>query len=288
MRPRLATELKVTVDELDDLLTQESEPGGPAAEARQRALDPAQTDLTTVAELRSEFEELAARYDRTPSASLLAKGGEQLSLITFMARKTARGRTERELLSLQGDAFTLMGQLVWDASQRRDHATARSYYDQSVTVARRLRDHALEGHALLRTCYVALYGAQDPQTGLDLALQAAATARSISPALTGMALLHAGEAHAMLGEAQDCERALDAAQRHLERSDGVDAAADLVSPPSSAASPDRATSPSGSTDAPSNSWRQRPRNCKIGESLARSCWATLRSPISANARSTPP
>ncbi|GAQ65684.1 helix-turn-helix transcriptional regulator [Streptomyces scabiei] len=76
MRPRLATELKVTVDELDDLLTQESEPGGPAAEVRQRALDPSQTDLTTVVELRSEFEELAARYDRTPSASLLAKGGD--------------------------------------------------------------------------------------------------------------------------------------------------------------------------------------------------------------------
>ncbi|MFE1912335.1 helix-turn-helix transcriptional regulator [Streptomyces anandii] len=230
MRPRLATELKVTVDELDDLLTQESEPGGPAAEAWQRALDPAQTDLTTVAELRSEFEELAARYDRTPSAGLLAKGGEQLSLITFLARKAPRGRTERELLSLQGDAFTLMGQLVWDASQRRDHATARGYYDQSVAVAQRLHDHALEGHALLRTCYVALYGAQDPRVGLDLALQAAATARSISPALTGMALLHAGEAHAMLGEAQDCERALDAAQRHLESSDGVDAAAALVTP----------------------------------------------------------
>ncbi|MEU5200897.1 helix-turn-helix transcriptional regulator [Streptomyces scabiei] len=230
MRPRLATELKVTVDELDDLLTQESEPGGPAAEVRQRALDPSQTDLTTVVELRSEFEELAARYDRTPSASLLAKGGEQLSLITFMARKAPRGRTERALLSLQGDAFTLMGQLVWDASQRRDHATARGYYDQSVTVARRLRDHTLEGHAFLRTCYVALYGAQDPRTGLNLALQAAATAHSISPALTGMALLHAGEAHAMLGETKDCERALDAAQRHLERSDGVDAAADLVSP----------------------------------------------------------
>jgi transcriptional regulator with XRE-family HTH domain len=230
MRPRLATELNVTVDELDDLLTQESEPGGPTAEARQRALAPAQTDLSTAAELRSEFEELAARYDRTPSASLLAKGGEQLSLITFMARNAPRGRTERELLSLQGDAFALMGQLVWDASQRRDHATARSYYDQSVTVARRLRDQALEGHALLRTCYVALYGAQDPRTGLDLALQAAATARSISPALTGMALLHAGEAHAMLGEAKDCEQALDAAQRQLDRSDGLDAAADLVSP----------------------------------------------------------
>ncbi|MET8809568.1 hypothetical protein [Streptomyces sp. NPDC004546] len=62
-----------------------------------------------------------------------------------------------------------MGQLVWDASQRRDHATTRDYYDESVRVARHLRDHTLEGRALLRTCYVALYGAHDPRTGLDLA-----------------------------------------------------------------------------------------------------------------------
>jgi tetratricopeptide (TPR) repeat protein len=146
-----------------------------------------------------------------------------------MARGAPRGRVERELLSLQADACTLMGQLVWDASQRRDHATARSYYDQSVTIARHLRDHTLEGHALLRTSYVALYGAQDPRAGLDLALQAADTARSTSPAVTGLAMLHAGEAHAMLGEAKDCERALGDAQEELEKSDSMDAAADLIS-----------------------------------------------------------
>ncbi|MEV4033694.1 transcriptional regulator [Streptomyces umbrinus] len=179
--------------------------------------------------MRNEFDGLASRYDQDPSASLVAKGGEQLNVITFMARSAPRGRVERELLSLQADACTLMGQLVWDASQRRDHATARSYYDQSVTLARHLRDQRLEGHALLRTSYVALYGAQDPRAGLDLALQAADTARSTSPAVTGLALLHAGEAHAMLGEAKYCEQALEDAQRQLEQSDSLDAAADLVS-----------------------------------------------------------
>ncbi|MEU9230321.1 helix-turn-helix transcriptional regulator [Streptomyces massasporeus] len=230
MRPRLAETLGVSVTELVELLQQETDPapGRPALHEPTRS-GTAQVDLTSVAELRREYGELAASYDQAPSASLLAKGGEQLSLITLMARKGPRGRAERELLALRADVLTLMGQLVWDASQRRDHATARGFYDESVVVARRLRDHTLEGRALLRTCYVELYGAQDPRSGLDLALQAANTARTTSPAVTGLALLHAGEAHAMLGEASDCEKALAQAQRQLEQTDGMDAAADLVS-----------------------------------------------------------
>ncbi|CAM5550699.1 hypothetical protein SPURM210S_07912 [Streptomyces purpurascens] len=47
--------------------------------------------------------------------------------------------------------------------------------------------------------------------------------------MTGLALLHAGEAHAMLGEANDCERTLAEAQGQLDSTDGMDAAADLVS-----------------------------------------------------------
>ncbi len=230
IRPRLADALKVSAEGLVDLLKDQNEREGGEQVRQERALpDPSTADLSTAADLRRQFYDLAAQYDRAPSASLLAKGGEQLSLITSIAQKAPRGRAEREFLALQADALTLMGQLVWDASQRRDHATARGYYGESIQVARRLRDHTLEGRALLRTCYVALYGARDPRNGLTLALQAAETARSTSPAVTGLALLHAGEAHAMLGEARDCELALAAAQRQLEKADGMDAAADLVS-----------------------------------------------------------
>ncbi|MEU8687687.1 helix-turn-helix transcriptional regulator [Streptomyces sp. NPDC048665] len=230
IRPRLAGALLVTIEDLVGLLANEGErASGTLAVERTLASDSANAGATSGADLRREFEELAARYDYDPSASLLAKGGEQLSLISYMARNAPRGRTGRELLALRADALSLMGQLVWDASQRRDHATARDYYDESVRVARHLHDPTLEGRALLRTCYVALYGARDPHNGLDLAIQAADTARSTSPAVTGLALLHAGEAHAMLGSAKDCEVALAAAREQLERTDGMDAAADLVS-----------------------------------------------------------
>ncbi|MFG3101629.1 transcriptional regulator [Streptomyces sp. NPDC048182] len=191
---------------------------------------PDRLDLCSVAALRTSFDDCAARYDRVPSAGLIAEAAAQLNRIGQAAAGTARGRVQREAHALYADACTLMGQLVWDASQRRDHATARAYYEQSARLARHLRDATLEAHALLRTCYVALYGSADPRAGLDLAQCAAETAAPTSPALSGLALLHVAEAYAMLRCTADCERTLGAAERRLERADGTDAAADLVSP----------------------------------------------------------
>ncbi|MFK8911641.1 helix-turn-helix domain-containing protein [Streptomyces sp. YS-3] len=230
-RPRLAAQLRVNALELESLLTEPIDESDFDQQRREHALrHPAKVDMGTVGELRREFDELAERYDQVPSASLLARGGEQLSHLTFLAREARGGRVQRELMSIQADASVLMGQLAWDASQRRDQDTARNYYDQSGQIARRLRDHTLEARALLRTSYVALYGAQqDPRTGLGLALQAAETARLTSPGVTGLALLHAGEAHAMLGEERAFERTLKQAEQVLEKSDATDAAVGLVS-----------------------------------------------------------
>ncbi|MFD9791348.1 helix-turn-helix domain-containing protein [Streptomyces sp. NPDC059070] len=230
-RPRLAKALGVTAQELASLLANPLDGAELDQQRREHALrNPSKVDLITVGELRQEFIELAESYDRLPSASLLARGGEQLSHLTFLAREAPGGRIQRELLAIQADASVLMGQLAWDASQRRDQATARKYYDQSGQIARRLRDQTLEARVLLRTSYVALYGTQqDPRAGLDLALQAAETARSTSPGVTGLALLHAGEAHAMLGEERAFEHTLTRAEHALEKSDDTDAAVGLVS-----------------------------------------------------------
>ena len=131
---------------------------------------------------------------------------------------------------MEAEAATLMGQLVWDASHRRDHATARAYFDQAIEAARQLRDLPAEGLALLRTSFIALYGEKDPQPGLTLAMQAAETAKRTSRVLTGLAVLHAAEAHAMLGQRQDCEQALGEAEVHFEQIDIADPATDLFSP----------------------------------------------------------
>ncbi|MGC9541852.1 transcriptional regulator [Streptomyces sp. UG1] len=216
---------------LTELLVVSSTDEQPLADRAEHAIrHPSRVDLSTVAEIRDSMDSLTERYDRVPSATLLARAAEHASQVAFLAGEAPSGRVQREMLMLQADAATLMGQLVWDASQRREHTTARSYYAQSIEVARYLGDPSAEGHALLRTCYVALYGANDYQEGLDLALQAARTARCTSHVITGLAMLHAAEAHAYLGDAGECERALTGAERHLSQSHGADAAHELFSP----------------------------------------------------------
>jgi transcriptional regulator with XRE-family HTH domain len=231
MRPRLAEALQVSSQELSELLAVSSADGQSLPEHMEYVLrHPSRMDPAMVAELRKGMDALSGRYDRVPSASLVATAGEFASRVTFLAGEVRSGRVQREMRVLQADAATFMGQLVWDVSQRRDHATARSYYAQSAAVARHLGDPIIEAHALLRTCYVELYGVGDHRKGLDLALRAAHTARRASHALTGLALLHAAEAYARLGEAEGCESALLHAERHVARAHGADAAHDLLSP----------------------------------------------------------
>ncbi|MFF0381403.1 helix-turn-helix transcriptional regulator [Streptomyces sp. NPDC004286] len=230
-RPRLARLLCVNTEELEDLMAVASVTTSGGRESVSYALrHPSSVDLTVAAELRSDMERLTERYDAVPSATLLAEAGQQLSKVSFVAEEAPVGRVRRELCSLQADAAMLMGQLIWDASQRRDHVSARAYYEQSLEVARHLRDPPTEGHALLRICYVALYGANDHRQGLELALQAVRTTSTTSNALTGLGLLHAAEAHAFLGESSECERALSRAEKYLGYSDGTDAAHKMLTP----------------------------------------------------------
>ncbi|MEV0598502.1 helix-turn-helix transcriptional regulator [Streptomyces sp. NPDC050315] len=230
MRPRLATVLQVSVEELSELLAVTAEDEPPSTDRTRYAMRyPSRVDLVTAAELRDGLQTLADRYDQVSSATLLAQAGQHVNQVAFLAREAPAGRVQREMHLLHADVATFMGQLVWDASQRHDHGTARSYYAQSLDVGRHLRDRVAEGHALLRTCYVALYGANDYREGLALALETARTTRYTSHVLTGLAMLHAAEAHAYLNERSECERALAGAERHLEQADSADAAHDLLS-----------------------------------------------------------
>src|SRR2546429_9756272 len=110
-----------------------------------------------------------------------------------------------------------MGQLVWDASQRRDHDTAVAYFDQAIEAARQRGDQGAEALALLRKSFVALYGRRDPRVGLTLTGHTARVAEGSSQVLAGLAVLHAAEAHPMPGHRGDCERALGAAATSFTR-----------------------------------------------------------------------
>jgi tetratricopeptide (TPR) repeat protein len=191
---------------------------------------PRSTDLAAVADLREQAQSLTKQYDLAASTSLLPTAGECTGQVTFLRKQAPDGRVRHELQIVEAQLATLMGQLVWDASQRRDHATAIGYYTQAISAAIQAGDTTAEAYARLRKSYVAMYGEHDPRTGLQLAQQAATlTGTGANHALPGLALLHVGEAHAMLGERRDSEGALGAAEAHLEAMQLADPAYGLFS-----------------------------------------------------------
>lgn len=230
-QPQLARALAVSPAELIDLLVPVSESSAPTKTGRvAHALrHPASTDHATVESLWREVHNLDERYDRLPSTSLLADTGQALGRIGFLARYGGDGPTRHDLLAVEATAATLMGQLVWDASQRRDHHTARQYFRQAAGAARKIGNSVAEGHALLRRSYLALYGEHDPVSGLRLTQRAAEVTRSASNVVTGLAQLHSAEAHAMLGNAPRCESALAEAEESFSTITARDPAAHLFS-----------------------------------------------------------
>lgn len=61
-------------------------------------------------------------------------------------------------------------------------------------------------------CGTVTYGEKNPEAGLTLAMRTAETVKGSSDVLTGLAVLHAAEAWAMLGQRPDCEQALSQAE----------------------------------------------------------------------------
>lgn len=179
---------------------------------------PRALDTSTVADLQERMDSLIEQYDRTPSASLLPAAGQYHGQVRFLREQARADSTRQDLLAVEAQSATLMGQLVWDGSQRREHATAVNYYDHAISAAHDAGEKAAEAYARLRKSYVALYGELDPNAGLSLTQHAASLADDgVSAALTGLAQVHAGEAYAMLGERRHCEEALGAAEVQLGR-----------------------------------------------------------------------
>ncbi|WP_100448098.1 helix-turn-helix transcriptional regulator [Glycomyces xiaoerkulensis] len=231
IRSKVARALQVSAEQLEELLAEAGEPEVPPDERLAFALEhPRSVDHLTVARIRDQVLELDLRYDKEPSTALLADTGQALGQVSFLRAHASTNRIRRELFAVEAEAGILMGQLVWDASQRRDHNTARGYFGQAVEAARQIHDTSTESLGLLRTSFVALYGEKNPQAGLTLAMQTAETAERTSMVLAGLGTLHAAEAYAMLGKRRECEQALSDAEGYFEHIADTDAAIDLFSP----------------------------------------------------------
>lgn len=169
-RPRLADVLGVSVEEIGDLLTGASTAASQTDDRLRYVLQqPGRVDLVTAVQLRKRVDDLDLRYITTPPTMLLTEAIECFHQTTAL-RAAANSLVRRELLSIEAEAAILLGQLIWDASHRRDHTTARAYLHHAVAAARESgHDQTSQSWALLRLAMVALYGEKDPTTGLDLA-----------------------------------------------------------------------------------------------------------------------
>lgn len=229
LQPRLRNVLGLSVQELVDLLNPRAEVPADSDRLERALATPSKVDLVTVAELRQRIAQLGIRYDGERSAGLLAEAGQALGQTRLLRAHAAEYRVKRDLLAAEVEASILMGQFVWDASQRRDHDAAKEHFTTATEAARKINDPVLEAVALLRTSYVELYGTEDPVQGLVLTERAADVARGHSDVLTGLAELHAAEARAMVGERRACERSLERAQDHFARISDEEPVAEMYS-----------------------------------------------------------
>ncbi|WP_406391346.1 helix-turn-helix domain-containing protein [Streptomyces sp. NBC_00882] len=218
LRPKLARALKVSNEELqallDDVIVTDTQPG----ERMTYALEnPASADLMVVAYLHERLRKLDELYDQEASTALLGRAGQLHGQVRFLRENAANPRVRRALYEVEADSATIMGQLVWDVSQRRDHHAPVQYFKEAVEAARHARDPSTEAYATLRMSFVALYGEKNPVRGVTLAEQAADAARMVSPSLTGLSLLHVAEGHAMTGALSECEAALRKAEAQFDR-----------------------------------------------------------------------
>ncbi|MFJ1579420.1 helix-turn-helix transcriptional regulator [Streptomyces sp. NPDC088182] len=227
LRPKIARAFQVSRDELQAALDDVTIIQAQSSERVNYALEnPASADLLVVAYLHERLRQVDESYDQASSTSLLGPAGVIHGQVRFLRENAANPRVRRALYEVEADSATLMGQLVWDVSQRRDHRASLGYFEEAVSAARHVRDPSIESYATLRMSFVALYGEKKPARGVLLARQAAEVAEPASPSLTGLSLLHVAEGYAMTGALKECEDALKRAEAQFDRVNDDDVSAE--------------------------------------------------------------
>ncbi len=218
LRPKLARALQVSDDELQALLDDVTVIQAQPSERMNYVLqNPGSADMVAVAYLHERLRQLDESYDHTSSTAILGPAGHVHGQVKFLREHATNPRVRRALYEVEADSATLMSQLVWDVSQRRDHQAPLTYLDEAVDAARHVRDPSVESYAVLRKSFIALYGEKDAGKGRQLAQQAAEVAQLVSPSLAGLSLLHVAEGYAMAGELNGCEDALKKAEAQFDR-----------------------------------------------------------------------
>ena len=226
-RRKLGRTLGLSADALDELLALDT------TAAQERPVNDERGAVQSADDVRDLLDELAARYLTQPSAALLVEAAQCHGAVSQLMTAARSDGGRRPLHHLAVTTSTLLSQLIWDASGRRDAVTAWAYCDEAAQHAAACGDVAGQANADLRKTFIALYavtGPRDPARGLATAEGAALASKSLSPALSGLAQLHAAEALAMMGEYRRCEQSLSLAETAFDRIGADDPAADVHAP----------------------------------------------------------
>jgi hypothetical protein len=153
------------------------------------------------------------------STSLLPQAAERVEQVTLLREHAPLGRVRQELYTVEAQAATLMGRLVWDVSGQHDHATAARYYDQAIAAASNVKEGWTEAFPrMFQRFNPVSAGTTDLRTGLELAERASTRAQDgSSHVIAGWSLAFTAEAHALLGEERKAKLSLDRADFHLSK-----------------------------------------------------------------------
>lgn len=133
-------------------------------------------------------------------------------VISAMARSARSGHLER-LLALGSRYAEYVG---WMTQESGDNRAAMWWTDQAVAMATAAGDHELASYARVREALIAMYD-EDAVRTIGLARQAQED-RDVSARVRALAIQREAQGHALAGDYDQCQRALDGAADWFERS----------------------------------------------------------------------
>jgi transcriptional regulator with XRE-family HTH domain len=167
-------------------------------------------DDRVVAGLRSSFEELRALGMQTSPTIVLEQLIAHVRVVHALAAENHEP-VRTQLLRLAARMAEYTGWLCQEAGNEQGALWWTRYASE---LARASGDREIASYAFVREAGLALYR-QDPVTTVDLARRAQQLDR-ISPRTLGLAARREAQGHALAGDRDACERALDRATAYLE------------------------------------------------------------------------
>jgi transcriptional regulator with XRE-family HTH domain len=231
-RPKIAAALRISVDELDDLLKVTNLDSGMEVEAAKRrafmagGLATLSLGLTgsgiahvnpeLMADLQKVSESLRRAYRTAPAPQLFSSVYNHMQLVLSLRPGDQTSAVRRQMLVTVGEmaaaCTTILG---LDMGRWPD---AVPYLELAHRAAAESADDELTAIVLAVRAFHAAYGCDDRTTGLDLAEAAATTSRrGASHVTSGWVAAVASERHAEIGNEADSRQRLDDARSALDK-----------------------------------------------------------------------